>query len=564
MLVNIITNPFIALGISIGLGAWLGGLVKYKTFNLGMIAGSLFVSVVVGQIGGFNIPPEVGSIFFSLFIFAIGIEAGSTFFKSLNKSTLLLLTTTIVTTLVGLILVVIAAHVFHLDKGLAAGLAAGAMTQSSIIGAAGDALAKLNLSASAIKTMQVNVAVGYSMTYIMGSFLPILVTTGVIPLIKKWNLREEALTLAAEQSKGMPVLEPGQFEALNVFSTRVFKVKPDASIVDKHAADLFASRRPRIAVEAIIRDGKKVRVEKATTILAGDIIAVTAHTGFFEQLEQEIGEEVNRPDNMMLVQERRSVIVTNKKYDSVKIADIDPNELCSVFIQEIRRHSERLPVDRDSIIKKGDELILIGKIDDVDAASKFLGMKLTSHPVTDYTRFSLFLALGYLIGLTTFKLFGIMITLGSGIGCLLSGIFMGWLHTQKPQYGKVPPGAIKWLKDFGLATFVAIIGLNAGQEALQEIIHHGATIFVLGLFVSTLPMIAAYLWMTYILRIRNPIAICGALNGARSSNPGFAAVLNAAGNATPIQYFTPTYAMAQISQTILGVLIVAIVPFVVS
>lgn len=567
---SIISNPFIVLGISIGIGAWIGKKIKYKTFTLGLIAGSLFVSVIlsaaIGKTMGvtYDIPDEVKSIFFGLFIFGIGVEAGSTFFKSLNKSTLIILTTTLVTSITGLALVIIFAYMFNIDKGLAAGLAAGSLTQSSIIGAASDALSKLNISPESIKTMQLNVAVGYSMTYIMGSFLPILLTTGIIPILKKWNLRKEAVDLAVEQSNGKVYLESGQFEAVSIFTTRVFEVADNSEFIGVNLKDLFVDHRPRIAVEALLRNNEEINVEKADICLkASDIVAIAAYTGAFKQIEQFIGKEIEKPANMTLVLEKRSVVVTNDKYHKKAVSEIDPAEFRNVFISEIKRHSENIPVDRDTVIHRGDELILLGKVNDLNAVNKELGILVSTKPDTDFTAFGCFLALGFLVGMITFKLFGVSITLGSGIGCLVSGILLGWLHTQKPLVAKVPQGAVNWLKDFGLAAFVAIVGLNAGLAALDVIKDHGPTIFILGMFVSTIPMIFAYFWMEYALRIKNPIAITAALNGARSSNPGFAAVLTSAGNATPIQYFTPNYTLAQITQTILGVIIVAIVPFVV-
>jgi len=566
---TVIANQFIVLGISVGIGAWAGKKIKYKTFNLGLIAGSLFMSVFISAIIGktinitYDIPDQVKSIFFALFIFGIGIEAGSTFFKSLNKKTLILLSTTLVTSLVGLILVVIAAYLFDIDKGLAAGLAAGGLTQSSIIGAAGDSLSKLNLSPESIKAMQLNIAVGYSMTYIMGSFLPILLTTGLIPLVKKWNLRKAAVDLALEQSKGKIYLEPGQFEAICVFTTRVYEVGANAKIIGKNINDLFVGSGLRIAIEAIVRDGENIEINRKLTIEKGDIVAVTAHTGDFCQVKGYIGEEVVVPKEMVLIKEKRSVIVTNKKYFNVKISDIDPADFSNVFVLEVKRQSETLPVDRNFIIKKGDELVLLGKTKYLNYASKDVGKEIKARPMTDFTAFGLFLALGFAIGMLTFSIFGVSITLGSGIGCLLSGILLGWLHTRRPLLAGVPQGAINWLKDFGLAAFVAIVGLNAGLEALNIIAEHGPTIFILGIFISTIPMICAWLWIEYVLKIKNSINIVATINGSRSSNPGFASVLNAAGNATPIQYFTPTYTLAQITQTFVGVLVVYIVPFVV-
>ena len=78
---------------------------------------------------------------------------------------------------------------FGLDRGMAAGLAAGGLTQSAIIGTAGDAIGKFGLSPALIKTMQTNVAVGYAVCYIFGSLGPIIMVSWFLPLIMRWNIR---------------------------------------------------------------------------------------------------------------------------------------------------------------------------------------------------------------------------------------------------------------------------------------------------------------------------------------------------------------------------------------
>ena len=72
---------------------------------------------------------------------------------------------------------------------MAAGLAAGGLTQSAIIGTAGDAIGKLGLSPDLMKTMQTNVAVGYAVCYIFGSLGPIIMVSWFLPLIMRWNIR---------------------------------------------------------------------------------------------------------------------------------------------------------------------------------------------------------------------------------------------------------------------------------------------------------------------------------------------------------------------------------------
>ena len=129
------TAPEIFLLLAIALGTFLGRL-KIAGFSIGATACTLVVAVILGQFGTFVIPPLFKAIFFSLFVFTIGYKSGPEFFASLSLRTLSQVVLAMVVAFTGLGIVLAFAFAFHLDSGTAAGLAAGALTQSSVIGTA--------------------------------------------------------------------------------------------------------------------------------------------------------------------------------------------------------------------------------------------------------------------------------------------------------------------------------------------------------------------------------------------------------------------------------------------
>ena len=134
-------EPLLALFATIALG-YLVGKIKIGSFVLGGIAGTLLVGVVIGQLG-INIDSGIKAIFFTLFIYAFGFQGGPQFFHALNRRSLNQLASSFVMCFMGLLCVLLVAWMFWLDRGMAAGLAAGGLTQSAIFGTAGDAIAKL-------------------------------------------------------------------------------------------------------------------------------------------------------------------------------------------------------------------------------------------------------------------------------------------------------------------------------------------------------------------------------------------------------------------------------------
>jgi len=167
--------------------------------------------------------------------------------------------------------------------------------------------------------------------------------------------------------------------------------------------------------------------------------------------------------------------------------------------------------------------------------------------------------IGMLVGLIQFKILGIPVSIGSGGGCLLSGLFFGWLRSVHPKFSAVPVGASNFLRDFGLAVFVGIVGIAAGPQALVAIREYGVTLFFLGVGVTLIPQVITFFFSYYVLRIRNPIEALACVAGGRSANPAFAALLDKAGNATPVVSFTVTYAVANVFLTLWGPVIVGII-----
>ena len=165
------SQPLLALFTTIALG-YLVGKIKIGSFAVGGVAGTLLVGIVIGQLG-IAIDSGIRSVFFALFIYAVGFQGGPQFFQALNLRSLNQLASSFVMCFVGLLCVLAAAWAFDLDRGMAAGLAAGGLTQSAIVGTAGDAIGRLGLSPELMKSMQTDVAVGYAVCYVFGSLDPL-------------------------------------------------------------------------------------------------------------------------------------------------------------------------------------------------------------------------------------------------------------------------------------------------------------------------------------------------------------------------------------------------------
>jgi putative transport protein len=554
-------QPLLALFATVALG-YLVGKLRVRSFTLGGIAGTLLVGVLVGQIAVIHLDAGIKAVFFALFIYAVGFQGGPQFFHALNRRSLNQLASAFVMCLVGLLTVLAAAVLFGLDRGTAAGLAAGGLTQSAIIGTAGDAIAKLPLAPAAISTMQTNVAVGYAVCYIFGSLGPIVMVTSVLPALKRWDVRREALLLAASLAGGRASLEPGEFDAAEAVVTRFHVVAPGG-----RAAGMSALQVDELltdaAVEAVVRSGDRVDLLDGTRLQEGDRLAVSGPVATMEAVRTFLGPDSAAPGGLQLVEEHREVVLTNRALSGRAIAEVHDSVAVGtrhgVFLASARRMGRELPLLPALHLKTGDELHLVGRPADLDRVTGRIGYRITAAAVTDFVFFGLGMAIGLLIGLITFRVASVPITIGSGGGCLLSGLLFGWLRSVHPRFAALPTGASTFLRDFGLAVFVGVVGISAGPQALSAIRAHGLTLLGLGVVVTLLPIVVTFFFSYYVLRIRNPVEALACVAGGRSANPAFAALLERAGNATPVVSFTVTYAVANVFLTLWGPVVIGVI-----
>ncbi len=555
------THQFLALFLALGLGFAIGK-VKIGKFQLGGVAGSLLFAVLIGQIGGIKISPDVQNMFFALFIFMVGYNGGPQFFASLNRSALTMLLATVSMTVLGLITVVVIAKMAGLDIGLAAGLAAGALTQSAIIGTAGNAIDNLGLSLELANQYKINVAVGYSVTYIFGSLGPILIIT-IIPILYGWDIRAEAKKLATKMSGGAPSLDEGQFFSVNRIQTRAFNLDKSTPCLNKSIKDFETSSNSDLIIEELLRNGESIDYDSNTVLMDKDTIVLSGLIEAFAKHSDSMGIETSDIDlSKNLIEEQRDVVVTQTQLNNLDIQEIhdkaDPEQRHGVFISNVKRMGHALGASQKTIIKLGDEITLIGKTADVNRAAKLIGYNTPLPSVTDFTALGIGMAIGYIIGEISFSIDGTSVSLGAGLGCLVSGLFVGYLRVKTPRFGSINHGAANFLQTFGLAVFVSVVGLNAAEPALKAIQEYGITLLFLGMLVTLIPQILQFPINYYILKIKNPVEAMAVIAGSRSGNPAFSTLLDKTQNSTPVAAFTVTYALANILLTLWGPIIIAL------
>lgn len=550
--------PLAAIALAVALG-YLCGKLRIRTFVLGPVAATLLVAIVLGQVG-VKISGDVKTLAFALFIYALGYMIGPQFVSSLGRATLKQVHLATVSSVLVVVTVWVVAYGFGLDKGTAAGVLAGGATESAAIGTASEALASQPLPQEQIASMTTNIGVAYAITYLFGTFTVIFFASALAPKLLGIDLAQASRDYERELGGGTTQLPAGQFGALPAVVARVYQINSRSG---GHRVQELERQMDGVVIEHVVRGANALAVEPGLTLRPGDRVAVAGRRGqVVERVQEILGPESADSSGMDLIVASRDVVVTSNKIAGRTIgelrATIDPQVRQGVFVSALTRLDQPLPLAPNTKVAIGDVARLVGMQADVERASGLIGSPTPPADKTDFLYFGLGLAVGFALGQLGVPFGGAKLGLGTGGGCLIAGLLFGWLRARRPTFGQLPTAAALYLKDFGLAVFVACIGLATGAEGLRQIMKYGVALPVAGIAVALVPGLFALYYGKYVLKM-HPVILIGALCGRQASTPAINAVTLAAGNNVPVLGYTVPYTIANILLTLAGPVVVLIV-----
>ena len=160
-------NPHIAIFLTLAVGYWVGTR-RFGSFSLGAVTGTLLAGVIIGQLG-IEVSGQVKSIFFIMFLFAVGFGVGPQFVRGIATDGAPQAVFAVVVSLLCLGVVYLAAIISGYGPGLSAGLLAGAQTISAAIGLATDAINTSGLTPEEAQAQNNLIPVAYAITYLFGT-----------------------------------------------------------------------------------------------------------------------------------------------------------------------------------------------------------------------------------------------------------------------------------------------------------------------------------------------------------------------------------------------------------
>jgi putative transport protein len=542
----------LAIFLTLAVG-FLVGRVRIGSFSLGTVVGTLLAGVVIGQLD-INVPAIVKNVFFDLFLFVTGYKVGPQFFRGLKKDAVPQLILTVVLCTTCLVSAVVASRLLGYDVGTAAGLLAGAFTESTVIGTAGEAINALAISPEEKTRLLNNIPVAYAVTYLVGTAFIVWFLSTIGPKLMRVDLAEESRKLAAEM-RG-----PAMADAVSAggpWDLRAYRVT-GPPVADKTVADFEASfSGRRIFIERIRRGETLMDPYPTTVILVNDVLAVAARRNVLVQNERFIGVEVADPELLDVGLVVLDAVVTNKAFAGKTLAELALTIGHGVALLKLVRAGQEMPFEPTTTINRGDLLQLTGAPRDVEPTARLLGYVERPSSATDMVFVGLGIVLGGLVGLLSITVGGLPLSLTASGGALVMGLVFGWLRSVRPIFGRIPEPALWVFDTVGLTTFMAVVGLGAGPKFISGLQESGPSLLLVGIVVAVLPHIAGILVGRYVLKM-NPVIVLGACAGAGTITAALHAVQDEARSKLPALGYTVPYAIGNILLTAWGPVIVAL------
>jgi putative transport protein len=552
-------NPELAIFLALAIGFAIGR-VKIGSFSLGTVVGTLFAGVLIGQLD-IKVPALVKTVFFDLFLFTTGYKVGPQFFRGLKRDALSQMALTLVLCITCLATAFIAAKLLGYDIGTAAGLLAGAFTESTVIGTAGDAINRLAISAEEKARLLNNIPVAYAVTYLVGTAAVVWFLPTIGPKLLGVNLKEEAKKMQAQVSGGAEA-QPGIISPSRTFDVRAYRVTNE-KLVNKSITELEAMPQDvRVFVQRIRRDSEIIEPEPNTVIRHGDVIAVMAKAEVLVERGAVVGPEVDDKELLDFPVEVLDVVMTNRCLVDKSLEELAKSEpwrtqFRGIFLRKLTRAGQEIPINVRIQLDRGDVLSVMGAKRDVDRAVAELGYADWPTSATDMIFVGTGIVLGGLVGLLSVTIGGLPITLTASGGALIMGLVFGWLRSVFPVFGRIPEAAMWVFDTVGLSVFIGVVGLSAGPSFIAGLQKSGISLLFVGLLAAVLPHAVAILFGRYVLKM-NPLVLLGACSGAGTMTAALRAIQDEAQSKLPALGYTVPYAVGNIVLTAWGPVIVAL------
>jgi putative transport protein len=510
------TQPLFTLFLTIALG-YVVGQFSIKGVSLGSGA-VLFVGLAIGGLAPKASPPALlGTLGLLLFLYGIGIQYGTEFFKGLTSADGLRANAAAALGVVGAGCVSLAlVPLFGVEPDESLGMFAGSGTST----------ATLQAIIAAMKSD--GAAVGYSVAYPVGVAGPILIIYILGALLKvKIEQPPEKVIETAEIA-----LRNGAFIGLRF-------------------SELTARLPAGVAIAAVRRKHHNQLPTEDLVLQTDDVLLATAtDPAVLKDAAALIGEL--QPGRMTSHREDLDyarVFASSRAVVGHALRDIRFPEGVICSIAHVRRGDADILPSSDLILEVGDRVGLLVNRAHIKGIRKLFGDSIKATAELSFISIGIGAAVGLLVGLIPLPIPGAgKMTLGLA-ALLLVALCLGRYRRSGPFVWTMPLSANLVLRNFGLTIFLAQVGISSGPKFFATVGATGILLLLYGAAILLALVLITALFCLWVFKLPFDTTV-GIVSGA-TGNP---AILAFANRIAPTDRPDIGYAMIFPSMTIVKIL----------
>lgn len=455
----------------------------------------LAVAPPIGWLTGYVLPSEIRSIGLIMFIYVIGLEAGSTFFPTFRRHWRRFITIGVIASALAGVVAWLIGHAYGWPRMYTAAFYSGAVTSTPAF----DGLAPLGTGAHGANPDL------FDLTYFIGVIWAVIAV-----LIVRWLWVQRS-----EHSRPYPFSEE-ESSYLAPYYVSVHRVS-NSALIGKPMEQTILRGMPQAQAIRYQRDTYIYPVTDAEICHENDLIVLVGASPRLSDMGSVfIGPTMRvTPDDPLV--ENLPVRFETVTVNAAEFIDtvVDLEDLGDTYGLAVRgwwRGREYYPATHTARWRQGDRLRVFGTGDRVRQFREVMEKSERGlNEEIDLLRFSVGAVVAVFIGGLALPV-GPHIKLSLGVtgGALFAGLIFG--RSARIQ---IPRGAAFFLKELGLGLFLAGVGMSVGKQGLAPV---ADLILVPGvLAVVTIP-VALAAW--FLRRVKMPGSyVAGGVCGALTSTP---------------------------------------------